>query len=279
MRIAPSQVNRQVRLTTPGSLTISRDVLLQAGLTKYDVMCIGAAGGRAGDAVGTSNKLIMKGAGGGGGGSIHLKGNLIDLPALINISLGAPGTTGANSGNNVTAGAGTPGGNAVFDTIIAYGGGGATGGKANVVGSMGAGTSSVAGVGGLGGTNSLALGSGGAGGHSADYEGGQSYVTPTAGTFVANAMGPTFGGGRGGGGGGGAGWIGGFNPIWSGMGDATDGASGSSNGTSGTTGLGQPKQSPYGGLGGGANAYPILGVDVAYGGGLSPNGAVLANFS
>ena len=169
MHLAPSQVTNKIRLKTVGTITLSRDVLIQAGLTNYDVMCIGSPGGQAGDATGTSNRVIEFGAGGGGGGSVRVKGLIKDLPEFIVCSLGAAGTKGANVGNNTTAPNGGVGGNASFaGTIIAYGGKGATGGKATVSGGFP--QSSTVSTGGAGGGNSLDLGAAGVGGHGEDYD-------------------------------------------------------------------------------------------------------------
>src|ERR1044072_7546682 len=143
MHLAPSQVTSKIRLKTVGTMTISRDQLLQAGLTKYDVMCIGSPGGQAGDAAATSNRIVEYGAGGGGGGSVRVKGDIADLPSEIVISLGAAGTKGANAGDNVTAGNGGVGGDASFDTVVAFGGKGGVGGKAHFVTSTGVGSSTV----------------------------------------------------------------------------------------------------------------------------------------
>ena len=273
MRLDPSQVARTVKYSVPASGTINRDLLIAAGLTHFDVMLIGAPGGRAGDATGTSNKIIEFGSGGGGGGSLRIQGNLVDLPQAIPFSLGSPGSDGANVGNDTTAGAGSDGGDAVFHTWTAFGGKGATGGKSTVVGSTP--TSSVTSKGGAGGSNSLALGTGGAGGHGADYDQNEIMTSPTAGTWAVSG---SNGGGRGGGGGRGAGWIGGFNPPYQTMGNSQAGAAGASGGDGNQNSPGGGVAGNNGGTGSGANAKPLTGVNEYYGG-MGQNGLVMVKFS
>lgn len=69
------------------------------GYTNYEVMCIGAAGGKGGDVPHYVN--WSHGGGGGGGGLHHVGGLLADLPDVVPVVVGQPGADGID-GNNST---------------------------------------------------------------------------------------------------------------------------------------------------------------------------------
>jgi hypothetical protein len=258
MRMQTTQVNPKQKITA--STTFDRALYCMAGYVNFQVLCVGAAGGKAGIAWGNDDSVVG-GSGGGGGGYILGSGKLADLDQVTSCTVGVAGSDGAVGVYNTSAGSGTDGGDTTFDTFVAYGGHGASGGK---VSSTGGRTGS---SGGDGGSNSGAYGSAGLGGFSGSYA-----MSPLPAHYV-DGYDPTDGagtsnGGRGGGGGGGK-----FQDGTTLKHSASDGAYGAQ----GTVYEAPPAAaaSPYGGTGGGANLEPITGVEEYYGGGVgSKNGAI-----
>lgn len=107
------------------------------GYTHYEVICIGAAGGRGGDEragnLFSSGEYTVNSIGGGpGGGGLHVvSGLLVALPALVEVIIGQPGVKGGDddgqphyADDKVYAHRGTDGGYSSFngDTCMASGG-------------------------------------------------------------------------------------------------------------------------------------------------------------
>ena len=156
MPLASEAVNGSTIVIFPGSGTTTWTV--PAGVTSVSYLVVGG-GGSGGGYVG----------GGGGGGGV-LSGTGFGVSGTVNVTVGAGGSLGS------------PGGNSVFGTLIAYGGGnGATGGGMSTY------TASSGGSGGGGGSSSgtVTAGSG---------TSGQGYAGGTS-------SGPTSNYGSGGGGG------------------------------------------------------------------------------
>lgn len=173
------------------------------GYTNFDVMCIGASGGRGGGFDSTYTDVIdyqrvrAKGGGGGGGGSHRVQGLLASLPASCPVIVGAagadepdeaPGTDylhnrvgggagGASSFNDATCRAsggagGSPPAEGTRDEYLqlrpaASGGPGGAGGVGNALGSGGGGTGNYL-AGGDGAWNGI-IGGGGGGGRGGHY--------------------------------------------------------------------------------------------------------------
>jgi len=265
MRVQPTQVKKDYTFPRGSSvLDVSRARL--AGLTTYEAILVGACGGKSGQAYSANSDIFMGRAGGGGGGTLHLLGDLEDLPLQVPISVGEVGDWGANgSGPNAFAPDGHDGGDTSFNTVHkANGGSGGKGG--NFTGTSANGATEESGVGGAGGTNSAGLGAGGAGGSTGGYNyspvGGFPFdsTSPTTGTYVAGGVSPVVGGGRGGGGG--------RPKISAGQATglaATGGSVGNSPSLSATA---QGVDGNHGGYGGGANIASIFDtVDEYYGAG------------
>lgn len=282
MRLDKSQVPSLIKFTS-GSGDFNRDLHIMAGYRRYDVLCIGGAGGPSGNAV-VSNGLAgtAYGSGGGGGGTILAWGRLSDLAQLTPYSVGAVGTNGSNStGHGNRAGAGGAGGDSVFGPYSGLKGGAAAG-------SFYDGQMSIArwdfGVAGGGGSNSAGLGTAGLGG--GDRGGGSAPGTenpqaPTAGTWAFGSPDPVTGGVIGGGGGGG----GGCGGVAEGHGtpDHVPTQSGAGAGPSEYPTPGGPPVSNKGGGGGGGNfAIFTAGTSEYYGSnqpGHNPGGLVALKFS
>lgn len=86
-----------VLLPANGDTFIPEDYI-SLGYTNYDIVCIGAAGGRGGDWTG---KDECRGGAGGGGGLHHVSGLLADLPSSVAIAIGQGGADGSNSGGGI----------------------------------------------------------------------------------------------------------------------------------------------------------------------------------
>lgn len=259
MRMQKHQVDPVKKITATGSF--DRSLYCMAGYLNYEVMCVGAAGGKSGNASGnTEPQSIVYGNGGGGGGVAVGSGALKDLSKTTPCTIGVAGSDGANANYNVSAGSGGKGGDTTFESLIAEGGDGATGGKIGT-------TTFNSGKGGDGGSNSNGVGSGGVGGSSGYYSGiGLTVLNgdslPTDGTAVAS-------GGVGGGGGRGRMVKNGTT-----IRECSDGADGSVSyyQAPGASVSGDLK----GATGGGANIEPLTGTEEYYGGGAgNQNGIVV----
>ena len=262
MRVQQTQAPPLLKFTSPGTFYFDRTAFIAAGYTNYELMVVGAAGGRAGDARGDAPTNINRvfGAGGGGGGSIKASGLLTSLSSITTLVVGSTGSIGAVGGEAVKAGDGGDGGNSSFGSLVAYGGKGATGGKVSDEGVIASHpTYSLPSIGGDGGGNSGSYGAAGDGGEQGySHRVGSDYVyepavNPTNGTGTVN-------GGCGAGGGGGRFTSGGT--IKNQADPGANGAVGSGFDSSGGSPVGN-----NGGTGGGANIQPITGVAEYFGGG------------
>lgn len=160
MRPQPSQIVKTFKVVG-GSLSFDRRMPIQAGLTGYDVMLVGASGGYGGRSY-HNNSNYCYGAGPGGGGMIRAQGALVDLPDdVMTLVSGVEGSNGSDTGNASRGGMGSVGGDSSFNGLVAYGGKGGQGGRVDFSSSLGT-TANLA-NGGDGGQNSLGVGSGGAG--------------------------------------------------------------------------------------------------------------------
>lgn len=188
------------------SLTNGQPFLKQTyvdqGYDNFEVLCIGAAGGRGGG-VGhvvtpSSSGFAYFGGGGGGGGLHRVTGTLSSLASSVDVVVGASGVNGANGSTNVstdTATNATAGGYSSFGGTLcrASGGNGGLRAKNQTVGTGGAGgigNSTAAGAGasaGVNGTFNGSIGSGGGGGSGgvgqwfADVSNLGIWIYPTAG--------------------------------------------------------------------------------------------------
>lgn len=175
---------------------------INLGYTSFDVICIGAGGGRGGeiDTLNTGTLIRNYGGEGGGGGFHRVKGFLKLLPTSCPVVIGAagdPGTDHASNPANTTDG--TDGGYSSFDDPTCRASGG-KGGKRVQTNSDTVRTLADGGEGGLG--DSTTVGGGAAGGVAG-------IPTPTGpGTLGTNGIDGTFVSDIGEGGGGGAGGVG-----------------------------------------------------------------------
>lgn len=152
------------------------------GVVSVEVIIIGAGGGGGAGSWNLLAGVRHGGAGGGGGGEIHARIPANLLPSSVTITIGAGG-----AGGSVSGGAGTGGGNTLFDTYLTAGGG--------VGGSPG---SLTVGVGGSGGAGMITGGQGGSTGQTADSDSGRPAVNATVGGTSASSF-DLYGGGGGGG--------------------------------------------------------------------------------
>jgi hypothetical protein len=239
------------------------------GFTHFDVICIGAGGGRGGgiDTQNTGTQIRNYGGEGGGGGFHRVKGLLSLLPASCPVVVGAagdPGTDDISNPANTTDG--TDGGYSSFSDICQASGG--EGGKRAQTNSDTVTTEADGGDGGIG--NRIIAGGGGAGGTAG---------TPTVtgpGTPGTDGTDGTFSQNVGQGGGGGAGGVGKYvtqNPAIT-CNAATTGGKGSYNPIDlSVYGLGREPSddSDSGaedivpGIAGGAKAAPLNSLPTVYG--------------
>lgn len=209
---------------------------LQVGFRNFDVMLVGAAGGRSGRA-GNSSRGFAYPAGGGGGGSKRVQGLLTDLPTSCAIEVGLKGVNGGNSTvSSVVVGRDSP------IVVKAWAGDGDTGGST------------------IFGPYSAPGGQGGKGGEVAGSDEGVDRITASTGgkggnnpDLAAGAWDDVTKIGQGGNGG---------------KGKVTGGAD-AGNGTAGAQGFGynaptEGAQGNTGGTGGGANIAPITGGAAEY---------------
>lgn len=84
-----------VLLPANGDIFTAEDYI-SLGYTNFDIVCIGAAGGRGGAWIGQDS---CRGGAGGGGGLHHVTGLLADLPSTVPIVIGQAGADGRESNN------------------------------------------------------------------------------------------------------------------------------------------------------------------------------------
>lgn len=217
---AGAQTSNMQEFSTPGSHTWNKPASGNMALVQ-----IWGGGGSGGRPSGT-------GGGGGGGGGAYVEAwiKLSTLGATVAVTVGAGGAA-----RTATPQDGQAGGNSVFGTLTAYGGGGGAnnadtgeGGGGGGGGSEGAGVSATVGTGGAGGA--------GFGGHE-DYAGGAGSDANT-GTAGGNSV---YGGGGGGGG---------SEGIAAGAGGSSLYGGGGGGGSRSDGGFGAGGASRYGGAGG-----------------------------
>jgi len=262
--VATRQFKITVKAPTIQTFTSSTTFSVPSGLTAVDVLVV-AGGGGGGSAPG-----FEVGGGGGAGGYIYTPGHSVTPGGTATVTVGSGGTGTTGTGSEPDKWPGGKGGNSVFNTITATGGGvgggqywqggpgGSGGGEAgNANDGIGTGT---AGQGNNGGqaTNSAATSKGGGGGGASAVgqdasgpkggDGGAgtsnsisgSSVTYAGGGGGARAIDGSGSPGAGGSGGGGAG----------GGGPNSSGSAGTTNRGGGGGGCGGGPGSAYGGNGG-----------------------------
>lgn len=236
--------------------------------THFEVICIGAGGGRGGG-INTANTgtLVRNYGGAGGGGGFHrVRGLLSALPALCPVVVGAAGTPGSDQVSNpaLTTDGGDGGGSSFNSTTCRASGG--KGGKRAQSNSTTVTTQAHGGDGGVG--NRVIAGGGALGG----VAGTPSATGPgTPGTSGADG---TLFQDVGKGGGGGAGGVGKYGSGGTTLNAATSGGRGSYNpGDTSVYGIGDsPTTDPNSGSlnvvpgrASGAKASPLNGVPTVYG--------------
>ena len=241
---------------------------LDLGYTHFEVICIGAGGGRGGgiDTAGTGTLIRNYGGKGGGGGFHRVRGLLSALPAACPIVVGAAGTNAPDQASNptLTVDGGDGGGSTFNDTTCRASGG--KGGKRAQSNSDSISTDADGGDGGIG--NRLIAGGGAAGGVAG---------TPTAsgpGTPGTAGVDGTLFQNVGKGGGGGAGGVGKYGSGGTTCNGATAGGRGSYHpGDTSVYGIGNaPSADPQSGSqaivpgsASGAKASPLNGLPTVYG--------------
>lgn len=251
-----------LRLTSNQNLDVKK--YKDLGYTHFDVICIGAGGGRGGgiDTANTGTLVRSYGGAGGGGGFHRVHGILSALPDSVPIVVGAAGTLGAEHASNpANCTDGGDGGGSSFNATTCRASGGKGGKK---VGSNAWPASTNVANGGDGGVgNRIVAGGGALGG------------TPTTSTVVgASGVDGTIFQNVGKGGGGGAGGVGKYPaPGVTGLG-ATAGGRGSYNpGDTSVYGPGDPpgddaasgSKGIVPGGASGAKAAPVNGLPTVYG--------------
>jgi len=236
--------------------------------THFEVICIGAGGGRGGG-IDTANSgtLVRNYGGEGGGGGFHrVRGLLSALPALCPVVVGVAGLPGTSHASNptLTTNGGDGGGSSFNDPTCRASGG--QGGKRAQSNSTTVTTDADGGDGGVG--NRFIVGGGGAGGVAG---------TPTAtgpGTPGTAGVDGTLFQNVGKGGGGGAGGVGKYGSGGTTLNAATAGGRGSYNpGDTSVYGIGDgPGVDPTSGSANvvpgrasGAKASPLNGLPTVYG--------------
>lgn len=238
---------------------------ISLGYTNFDVICIGAGGGRGGG-ITVETGLNNKGGAGGGGGFHRVKGLLSVLPTTVAIVVGATGTLGVNHSQLANLTDGGDGGYSSFNSTTCRASGGKGGSKAHSS-SNSVTTDADGGQGGIG--NSITAGGGAAGGLAG---------TPTPsgpGTLGTNGANGGLVGNIGAGGGGGAGGVFTVAESTTVCNPATSGGNGSYiPGDIGVAGMGDQylyeipstQQGPViAGGGGGAKATPLTKLPTEYG--------------
>lgn len=236
------------------------------GYTHFDVICIGAGGGKGGgiDTANTGTLVRNYGGAGGGGGFHRVRGILSALPATCPVVVGSPGAAGTDhSSNPALTTNGGDGGASTFNGTTCRASGG-KGGKRAQSNSTTVGTVADGGDGGIG--DRTIVGGGGLGGTAG---------VPTAtgpGTPGTNGQDGTFAQNIGKGGGGGAGGVGKYGGTM--LNAATSGGKGAYNpGDTSVYGIGEvPTDDPNTGApttvpgrASGAKAAPLNGLPTLYG--------------
>lgn len=262
LRPQKTQYKTIILYTDPNVITYywDRRPLMAAGFTDFDILLVGAQGGRAGDAWGQSSGDRAYSSAGGGGGSLRLKGKLKDLPLdVTQFYVGAVGFNGADSGSNeAPAGGGNDGTQSGMINGFVYEAHGGTGGIGADFNFTSTTDFSRVGEGGDGGGNSAGLGSGGLGGRSikTDPDGNVAGTAPSIGNYAVGSGGGgslVVGGGHGGGGGPGRVKTGGTT-----RGPALAGSDGNAGAPTWSTGPGGAAGTNSGGYGGGYNIGDFL---------------------
>jgi Uncharacterized conserved protein len=246
---------------SPVSLTYTADdtfdvtPYIEQGYTHFDVICIGAGGGRGGR-INAGSGITNYGGAGGGGGFHRVRGLLLGLPILVPIVVGDPGAAGTDHASNPAST--TDGGDgeaSTFNTTTCR----ASGGKGGKRAQSASATVATQAHGGEGGKGDRTIAGGGA-------AGGTSGTPTTPGPGTAGTVGAdgSFGGGVGEGGGGGAGGVrtvGGTIHLY-----GTNGGKGSFNpGDTSVYGSGVAASNDAPGTAGGAKAAPLNGLPTVYG--------------
>ena len=242
--------------------------LIEAGYTRFEVICIGAGGGQGGgiDTAGAGTTVRNYGGAGGGGGFHRVHGLLSGLPTICPVVVGAAGTPGTNHASNPALT--TDGGDGEYssfnDTTCQASGG--KGGKRAQSNSLTVSTDADGGEGGVG--NRTVAGGGAAGGQAGTPTSGGPGTAGTAGTdgrLYQNI---------GEGGGGGAGGVGKYGSGGTTCNAATAGGRGSyiPGDTSVYGSAGSPSEDPGSGSdnvvpgkASGAKAAPVNGLPTVYG--------------
>ena len=239
---------------------------IDMGYTHFDVICIGAGGGRGGgiDTANTGTQIRSFGGAGGGGGFHRVRGLLSALPSSCPVVVGVGGNNGLDHASNPASTTnGADGGGSSFNGTTCRASGG-QGGKRVQSNSLTVTTQANGGDGGVG--DRITAGGGGSGGVAG---------TPTAtgpGTPGTNGSDGTFFQNIGKGGGGGAGGVGKYGGTTCNA--ATSGGRGSFN--PGDTSVYGPGDTPdpdsasgaaniVPGGASGAKASPLSGLPTIYG--------------
>lgn len=240
---------------------------IDLGYTHFEVICIGAGGGRGGgiDTANTGTLVRNYGGAGGGGGFHRVRGLLSALPDICPIVVGIGGTLGTDDASNpsLTTNGGDGGYSSFNDTTCRASGG--KGGKRAQSNSTTVATQADGGDGGIG-DRSIAGGGalGGVAGTPSDTGPGIAGTNGEDGTFFKNI---------GKGGGGGAGGVGKYGSGGTTCNAATNGGKGSYNpGDTSVYGPSSPpSDDPNGsqdvvpGGASGAKAAPLNGLPTLYG--------------
>lgn len=253
-------------LTYTADDTFDTQVQIDLGFTHFEVICIGAGGGRGGgiDTNNTGTLIRSYGGAGGGGGYHRIRGLLSALPPTCSVVVGSPGSNGTEHASNPAST--TDGGDgeaSTFNTNTCR----ASGGKGGKRVQSNSDTVTTQANGGEGGIGNRTIAGGGAAGGVAGTPSATGPGTPgtngTDGTIVNNI---------GHGGGGGAGGVGKYTGVTCNA--ATSGGRGSYN--PGDTAVYGPGESPsndvastaaniISGRASGAKAAPLNGLPTIFG--------------
>lgn len=255
--------------------TFSPQQYIDQGYSHFDVICIGAGGGRGGGINDPAGTTVRNYGGEGGGGGFHrVRGLLSELPASCAVVVGTPGANGTDQVSNPALTTdGADGEASTFNGVTCRASGG-TGGKRAQTNSTTVSTQADGGVGGIG--DRTIAGGGALGGEAG---------TPTAtgpGTPGTNGADGTFFQNIGKGGGGGAGGVGKYDDTVCNA--ATSGGRGAYN--PGDTSVYGPAGIPVAdpdsgannivpGKAGGAKASPLNGLPTVYGRSSNPGVVVV----
>lgn len=122
----PQRVGTSTRAYLWAGISATSDVtpFIMFGFTRFQIACIGGAGGRAGKYLvdmGSNPDLVYYPCGGGGGGISIYEGNLSELALRTSIVAGNQGTTGVDKTTSGSVnGHGSNGGNGVSSTYGPY---------------------------------------------------------------------------------------------------------------------------------------------------------------